>query len=62
MIRYLCVGELARGVPFDAAIVSTVYAISRGFDHHRDLIDTIARALEQTKMSTLAHGVSLLKF
>ncbi len=62
MIRYFCVGELARGVAFEAAIVNTVYAINRAFDHHRELIDTIARALEQTKMSTLAHGVSLLKF
>lgn len=62
MIRYLCTAELTLGVPFEAAIVNSVYAINRAFDHQRELIDTIARALEQTKMSTLAHGVSLLKF
>ena len=46
----------------DGDPVEIVYSFSRTIEHNQALADEIARAVERTGMTTLAHAVSLLKF
>lgn len=62
LMRYLILAALALGDPLEQAIVDVTYTINRAFDHDRELLEELARTLEERDVTTLAHGVSLLHF
>ncbi len=62
LMRYLILACLALGDLLEQAIVDVTYTINRAFDHDRELLEDLARTLEERNVTTLAHGVSLLIF
>lgn len=62
LVRYFAIARLSSGATVGDAVVEATYKIDRAFDHDRAFVSEIGNALAQSKMSTLAHGVSLLKF
>jgi lysine-N-methylase len=61
-LRWLALGHPQASSDFARAVVEAAYAFTRAIDHNEELADDIVRVLVQSKMDTLAHSVSLIKF